>query len=164
MRKYKSIPVEGKNSMQHWTSFINPLKVVKNFIIIQMGRYSPSLGFKNFLYRTLLGMKIDKDVSLGLMVMVDVFWPERIKVGENTIIGYNCTLLVHEYLTKEFRLGEIEIGKNVMIGANTTVLPGVKIGDNAIISACSLVNKDVPPNTVVGGVPIRVLKEQQEFH
>ncbi len=162
MRRYESFPVKDKNSMQYWTNFISPLKVVINFIVIQITRYSPSLTFKNFLYRNFLGMKVGKHASVGLMVMVDIFWPEKIRIGNNTIIGYNSTILVHEYLTKELRRGPVEIGDNVMIGANTTILPGVKIGDNSIVSACSLVNKDVAPNSVVGGVPIKTLKENRD--
>lgn len=60
------------------------------------------------------------------------------------MIGYNTTILAHEYLIREYRLGDVEIGSEVMIGANTTILPGVKIGDSAIVSAGTLVHKDVP--------------------
>ena len=58
------------------------------------------------------------------MVMPDIMFPEKITVGENSIIGYNTTLLAHEYLIREYRLGEIVIGNEVMIGANVTILPG----------------------------------------
>ena len=57
------------------------------------------------------------------MVMPDIMFPEKITVGDNSIIGYNTTLLAHEYLIREYRLGEIVIGNEVMIGANTTILP-----------------------------------------
>ena len=52
----------------------------------------------------------------------------------------------------------IHIGKNVWIGANATILPGVSIGDGAIIAAGAVVSKDVPENSVVGGVPARKIK------
>ncbi len=52
----------------------------------------------------------------------------------------------------------MKIGKNVMIGALGLVMPGVKIGDNAKIAAYSLVNKNVKPNSFVGGVPVREIK------
>ena len=52
----------------------------------------------------------------------------------------------------------ISIGKNVWIGANATVLPGVRIGDGAIIAAGAVVSKDVEENTIVGGVPAKVMK------
>jgi len=58
---------------------------------------------------------------------------------------------------KELRTGPVKVGKNVMIGANVTILPGVEIGDGAVVSACSLVNADVPAGALVGGVPARLL-------
>lgn len=158
MRKYQSFEVSDKNSMQHWDSIVSPLKVVKNFAVIQLGRYCPSLTVKNWLYRVGLGMQIGTHASIGLMAMVDIFFPEKIAIGDDSIIGYNCTILTHEYLHRSYHLGSVNIGSNVLIGANTTILPGVTIGDGAVIAACSLVNRDVPPQGVVGGVPIRPLE------
>ena len=53
----------------------------------------------------------------------------------------------------------IHIGKNVWIGANATVLAGVSIGDGAVVAAGAVVTKDVAPNTIVGGVPAKVIKK-----
>lgn len=161
-RKLQRYLVEFSNSLWQWTHFVSPLKVTKNFLVIQLCRYSPSLAFKNFLFKYLLKMKLGDRVAWGLMVMVDVFWPENIIIGEDTIIGYNSTLLCHEFLVNELRLGKIKIGKRVMIGANTTILPGVNIGDGAIVAAGSLVNKDVMPGDFVAGVPISVIKSEND--
>ncbi|MEW6621902.1 MAG: acyltransferase [Bacillota bacterium] len=153
-------PVSEKNSLRHWTKIINPLRVVFNFILIQITRYSPSLELKCILYR-ILGMKVGKNVSPGLMCMVDIFFPQYISIGENTILGYNSTILCHEFLIDEYRLGRVVIGSRVMIGANATILPGVTIGDGAVIGAGSLVDKDVEPYTFVAGVPIKKIKDLQ---
>ena len=66
----------------------------------------------------------------------------------------------HKYTEK---VGCIEIGNNVFIGADVKILYDVKIGDNVIIAAGALVNKDVPSNSVVGGVPARVLSSFDDY-
>ncbi|WP_425452242.1 acyltransferase [Paenibacillus sambharensis] len=137
---------------------VSRFKAVRNFIFIQLSRYCPSLPVKNWIYRRILGMKVGRHTSFALMVMVDVFFPERIEIGDNSIIGYNTTILTHEYLIREYRLGHVRIGSGVMVGANTTILPGVTIGDGAIIAAGSIVHKDVEPYSFVGGNPIKVIR------
>ncbi|MGV3464620.1 MAG: acyltransferase [Heyndrickxia sp.] len=164
MRKTERFPVSGANSLWHVYKTVPFRKVVKNFLVIQLARYTPFLGMKNWLYRAFLKMEIGNQTSFALMVMLDVMFPEKISVGKNTVIGYNTTILAHEYLIKEYRLGEVKIGSEVMIGANSTILPGVTIGDGAIVSAGTLVHKDVPAGSFVGGNPMKVIytKEQLE--
>jgi acetyltransferase-like isoleucine patch superfamily enzyme len=163
MRKTTRYPVEGANSLWHVYKTVPFWKVVKNFIVIQLARYTPFLGMKNWLYRTFLGLKVGEQTSFALMVMLDVMFPEKISVGRNTVIGYNTTILAHEYLIKEYRLGPVDIGSEVMIGANSTILPGVSIGDGAIVSAGTLVHKDVPAGAFVGGNPMRVIYSKDEM-
>ncbi|MBM7585981.1 acetyltransferase-like isoleucine patch superfamily enzyme [Bacillus pakistanensis] len=163
MRRTTRYPVSGGNSLWHVYKTVPFVKVVKNFVVIQLARYTPFLGMKNWLYRNCLKMKVGEQTSFALMVMVDVMFPEKISVGRNTVIGYNTTILAHEYLIKEYRLGEVEIGSEVMIGANTTILPGVEIGDGAIVSAGTLVHKDVPSGSFVGGNPMKVIYTPEEL-
>ncbi|QWH20095.1 acetyltransferase [Bacillus mycoides] len=163
MRRTTRYPVSGENSLWNVYKTVSFWKVMKNFIIIQIARYTPFLSVKNWLYRTFLRMEVGKKTSFALMVMPDIMFPEKITVGENSIIGYNTTLLAHEYLIREYRLGEIVIGNEVMIGANTTVLPGVTIGDGAIVSAGTLVHKDVPGGAFVGGNPMRIIYTKEEM-
>lgn len=159
-RKTESYPVKTANSLWHIYRTVPFFKVVKNFIVIQIARYTPFLKVKNWLYRTFLRMKVGPETAVALMVMMDVMFPERISIGRNTIIGYNTTILAHEYLIKEYRLGDVVIGDEVMIGANTTILPGVAIGDGAVISAGTLVHRDVPAGAFVGGNPMQIIKER----
>ena len=163
MRNTTRYPVEGANSLWHVYKTVPFWKVVKNFIVIQLARYTPFLGMKNWLYRTFLGLKVGEQTSFALMVMLDVMFPEKISVGRNTVIGYNTTILAHEYLIKEYRLGPVVIGSEVMIGANSTILPGVTIGDGAIVSAGTLVHKDVPAGAFVGGNPMRIIYSKKKW-
>lgn len=158
MRNTSRYPVKGPNSLWQLYQTVSFWKVVKNFAVIQLSRYTPFLAMKNWLYRTLLGMEVGEQTSVAMMVMVDVMYPELISIGRNSIVGYNTTILAHEYLIREYRLGRVIIGDEVMIGANSTILPGVKIGDGAVVAAGSLVNKDVAPGSFVGGNPIRVIR------
>ncbi|ADU31811.1 acyltransferase [Evansella cellulosilytica] len=163
MRRTKRYPVQEANSLWQVYKTVPFLKVIKNFIVIQIARYTPILGMKNWLYRTFLRMEVGEKAAVALMVMMDIMFPEMIKIGKNSVIGYNTTILAHEYLIKEYRLGEVHIGDNVMVGANTTILPGVIIGDGATVSAGTLVHKDVPPGAFVGGNPMQIIKLKEEI-
>lgn len=163
MRKTERYPVKKSNSLWQIYQTVSFWKVMKNFICIQVSRYTPFLSVKNWLYRTCLRMKIGKKTAFALMVMPDIMFPEKITVGDNSIIGYNTTILAHEYLIDEYRIGEVIIGNEVMIGANTTILPGVTIGDRAVISAGTLVHKDVLPGTFVGGNPMQLIYSKDKM-
>lgn len=90
-----------------------------------------------------------------------------IRIGANTLIGTGFTVYDSDFhdLHSERRLAgthecaPVNIGKNVLIGSRVTVLKGVSIGDDAVIAAGSLVNKNVPVSSIVGGVPARILAE-----
>ena len=87
-----------------------------------------------------------------------------IVIGDNALIGHNVVLatLNHEEDPARrhiMRPAPIVIGQSVWIGANATVVPGVTIGDGAIVAAGAVVTKNVPPRTVVGGVPARIMKK-----
>lgn len=163
MRKTKRYQVENANSLWQIYQTVSFWKVAKNFVIIQAARYTPFLGMKNWLYRTFLQMTVGKQTAFALMVMPDVMFPEKITIGTNSVIGYNTTILAHEYLIKEYRIGDVIIGDEVLIGANSTILPGITIGDHAIVSAGTLVHKDVPPGSFVGGNPMQVIYTKEEM-
>lgn len=163
MRRTERHFVTGANSLWHIYKTVPFWKVARNFIVIQMARYTPFLPMKNWLYKTFLGMKVGDQSSFALMVMPDVMFPERITVGKNSVIGYNTTILAHEYLIEEYRLGDVIIGDRVLIGANSTILPGVTIGDGAIVSAATLVHKDVPAGAFVGGNPMQMIYTAEQM-
>lgn len=140
------------NSLRHWTDAKHPLYIVFNYFFIVIARHAPSLRLKNWLLRR-IGVTVGTGVSWGLEATPDVFWPELITVENHAIIGYDATLLCHEFLQSEYRTGEIVIEERAMIGAGTVVLPGVTIGAGAQVAANSLVTQDVPPETTVAGVP-----------
>ena len=103
-----------------------------------------------------------------------------VEIGDDTIFGHNCILAtgVHEfkdgmrkkiynrrYLNKETKEVptsgyDIKIGSGCWITSNVTIIGGVTIGDNVIVSAGSVVTKDVPSSVIIGGVPAKIIKTQ----
>ncbi|MCU4925192.1 acyltransferase [Halobacteria archaeon AArc-dxtr1] len=144
----------GANSLAHWTDARSPLRVAINYVVIWLIRVSPSLRLKRWLMRR-IGVTVGSGVSWGLEATPDVFWPELITVRDDAIVGYDATLLCHEFLQEEYRTGEVVVGERAMIGAGAIVLPGVEIGADASVAANSLVTRDVPPGETVAGVPAR---------
>lgn len=89
---------------------------------------------------------------------------DKIKIGKNVCIGEDVRLLTgtHDINSSTFKLvtKPITIGDDVWIATGATVLPGIVIGDGAVVGACSVVTKDVPPWTVVAGNPAKVVKKR----
>lgn len=114
-----------------------------------------------------------KNIHIGKHVFINMgckFQDQGgIYIDDGALIGHNVVLatLNHAISPKDrssMLPSPIHIGKNVWIGANATVLPGVTIGAGAIVAAGAVVTKDVPENTIVGGVPakvIRVISEEE---
>lgn len=131
-------------------------KVFKQTIIIEISRFIPSMRLKRSIYRKFLKMAIGQNTAFAYKVLPDLFYPELISVGNNSVIGYNTTILTHEILVNEYRYGRVDIGSHTLIGANVTILPGVKIGHNVIIKAGTIVSKDVPDDTIAFGNPMQI--------
>ena len=112
-----------------------------------------------------------KNIHLGKHVFINMgckFQDQGgIFIGDGALIGHNVVLatLNHAMSPKDRATmvpASIHIGRNVWIGANATVLPGVTIGDGSIVAAGAVVTKDVPENTIVGGVPARIIQQLSE--
>ena len=112
-----------------------------------------------------------KNIVLGKNVFINAgckFQDQGgIFIDDGALIGHGVVLatLDHDMAPskrQQLHPAPIKIGKNVWVGANATITKGVTIGDGAIVAAGAVVNKDVPANTVVGGVPARVIKTIEE--
>ena len=100
--------------------------------------------------------------------------PKLISFGDNVSVASGVTFVTHDVIDKVlnkmdyniefyYNCAPIEIGNNVFIGCNVTILPNIKIGNNVIIAAGSVVTKDVPSNSVVGGNPAKVISTFEEY-
>jgi acetyltransferase-like isoleucine patch superfamily enzyme len=86
-----------------------------------------------------------------------------ITIEDNVLIGPRVNLVTENHPLnpaerRSLMVKPIVIKQNAWIGANATILPGVTIGENSIVAAGAVVSKDVPPNTIVGGVPAKFIK------
>ena len=100
--------------------------------------------------------------------------PYLLSVGDNTTVSFDVEFVTHDAATRVIRnlpdgdsqtviYGAIKIGNNCFIGCRSTILCGVTIGDNSIIGAGSLVNRDIPSNCVAAGVPCKVICTLDEY-
>ncbi len=85
-------------------------------------------------------------------------------IGDDCLIGHNCTICTVNHSKDPGRRADMTcspviIGDKVWIGANVTILPGVTVGHGAIIAAGAVVTRDVAPETIVGGVPARLINK-----
>jgi acetyltransferase-like isoleucine patch superfamily enzyme len=142
----------GNSLSGWWRDVKSPLWVAVNYVVVWLVRVSPSLVAKRWLLRR-IGVTVGAGVTFGLEATPDVFFPELITVEDEAVVGYDATLLCHEFLQDEYRTGEVVVGERAMVGAGAIVLPGVEIGAGAQVAANSLVTEDVPPDATVAGVP-----------
>lgn len=136
--------------------------------------------------RNLLSKITDTDIDESVTVFTPLYinYGKHTKIGKNVFINFDCVFLDLGGITIEdnvliapkvsllseshpiepterysLNVAPILIKKNAWIGANATILQGVTIGENAVVAAGSVVSKDVPDNTIVGGIPAKIIKE-----
>jgi acetyltransferase-like isoleucine patch superfamily enzyme len=127
---------------------------VKNRILQQLAMSLPGGGALRVTLHRLRGVKIGEDVWIGSEALIETACPELVKIGNRVVIGIRSTILAHFQ-----ELTGVEIKDDVYIGACAVILPGVTVGEGAVVSAGSVVTTSVPPMTVVQGNPaVRVAK------
>ncbi len=107
------------------------------------------------------GTIIDGHVKIGDRVSIQsgVYIPTYTLIEDDVFLGPRCTLTNDKYvMRREYDLRGPIIEAGSSIGANATILPGIKVGKGAIVGAGAVVTKDVPPRTIVTGVPAKIFK------
>ncbi len=130
---------------------------------------------KTILKKLLILLKIKKEKSIEYKIgnvkyhnsLVDSLVPELVEIGDNFISAPGSIILAHDASLliqyREYRIQKTIIGNDVFLGANAVILPGVNIGDGAIIGAGSVVTKDVAKNTVVAGNPAKEISTVEDY-
>ena len=129
-----------------------------------MHRIFPSMGSGSLVSAPLIAVR-PHNVTIGRNVVVMpgclMMSAGGITIGDGAMIAANVQLISNNHDLYERQIitcRPIHIGRNVWIGAGATILPGVTIGDNAVVGAASVVTKDVAPDTIVVGNPAQLIK------
>ena len=105
---------------------------------------------------------IDKSVIIESNVGLDKIYPQGIHIGSGCLIASGTTILAHEHIFVKpdgrYYTKDTYIGKNCFVGIRSIICPGVHVGNECVIGAGSLVNKDIPDNCMAVGVPAKVVK------
>lgn len=147
-----------KNTNNRWNKLRGVIKPCLSTLIIHFCNLIPPSNLKNYFLRNLLHMQIGKNASIAKVDFDNIF-PELFSIEENGIMGHNVKILTHEITPNQFRLGRISVGKGALVGAFSSIRSGVLIGEGAIVSMSSFVNKDIPPFELWGGVPAKRIKK-----
>ncbi len=148
--------------------------------LLQMNQSADPAEIRDLLSR-ITGSAIDDSVAVFTPLYIN--YGKHTSIGKNVFINFDCVFLDLGGITIEDNVliapkvsllseghpvnpsdrqslvpGPIHIRKNAWIGAGATILPGVTIGENVVVAAGAVVSKDVPANTVVGGIPARHIK------
>lgn len=99
-----------------------------------------------------LGFKTD----IGAFTYINAKY--GVTIEDHVQIGSHCS--IYSVSTIDDKNGEVRLRKNCRIGSHSVVMPGVTIGENSIVGACSLVMSDIPDNVVAHGVPARVVRSR----
>lgn len=143
-------------------------KIAKNWVILN--RISPRL--RPWLWKR-TGVKIQGKVSIGYDVYYDVGNASLITIEDGAWIASQCLLLCHKRVLTDYHVGddynrlpyqkhEIVLKKGCCIGMRTVIMPGVTIGEGAIVGVGSLVTKDIPAWTIAVGNPAKVVRNITE--
>ena len=96
-------------------------------------------------------------------VILDKLYPQGIHIGSNTLLAGGCVILSHDHCKRvgdnQPYLLDTYIGKNCFIAVGALILPGIKIGDEVIVGAGSVVTKNIPSNCVVAGNPAKIVRK-----
>lgn len=114
-----------------------------------------------------MGMHIGKNVFMPMSTWIDVSHCYLISIGDRCRFGPNCVILAHDATMNEFldagKIGRVTIHESCSIGFGTIILPGVEIGPRVIVGANSVINRSIPPDTVVSGNPAKVVAKLDSF-
>lgn len=132
-----------------------------------LARFCIHAELRYALYRA-MGVSVGRHVFIGLDSYLDDQFPELIRIEDDVVISYRVTIVVHDDARRMEKVipGQLEgtvapvvLKRGCYLGAGCLILPGVTVGERAVVGAGAVVTRDVPPGKVVVGVPARIVKD-----
>ena len=161
VRQESSIPYSEETPKR---TFRQKMRKIKNTLCFLLAYACPNNKIRITLHRW-RGIHIGKNVYLGMFVFLDNLYPEYIYIEDGASINAGSMVLTHFNPMKQFapimqaRVAPVVIRKCAIVAIKSTILPGVMVGKNAIVSAGAVVEKSVPDYSIVKGVPNKKVAE-----
>src|SRR4249919_225850 len=136
----------------------NPLRGARNRVLQVCALYAPGSETLRVRLHRWRGVKMGTGVFIGTDAILETAYPHRLKIGNGVVIGHRVLIIAHFRESGSFRDEEdaaVTIEDDVFIGPSVTILPNVRIGHGAVVTAGSVVSQSVPPLSMVQGVPAR---------
>jgi acetyltransferase-like isoleucine patch superfamily enzyme len=143
------------------------LRVLWQKLVHQAARVCIPPGLRNALYRA-MGVRVGRHCFIGLDTWLDDQFPELITLEDDVTISFRVMVVVHDDARRLDRteagagdgtVAPVTLKRGCYLGAGCIVLPGVTVGERAVVGAGAVVTRDVPARALVAGVPARVVKE-----
>jgi len=100
-------------------------------------------------------LKLGKYVDIGAFTYINA--KNGVIIEDNVQIGSHCS--IYSISTIDNKKGKVVLKKNCKVGTHSVIMPGVTIGENSIIGACSFVDRDIPANVIAFGIPVKVYRK-----
>lgn len=161
--------IAGRTDRQEYERTLAPRglpRILWQKVLHLLARFCIHTGLRRALYAA-MGVSIGRHAYIGMDTWLDDQFPELIRIEDDVVISFRVTVVVHDDAR---RMNHVEAGmergtvapvvlaRGCYLGAGCMVLPGVTVGEQAVVAAGAVVTRDVPPRTLVAGVPARVLR------
>ncbi len=110
----------------------------------------------NWMVQGVSGLKLGRETDIGAFTYIHA--RAGIDIGDHVEIGSHCS--IYSASTIDSKRGKVILGKGCKVGSHSVIMPGVKIGKNTTVGAFSFVNKDLPPNVIAFGCPVRIIRKK----
>ncbi len=166
----KQPPISHRVARRDYETRIAPRNLLRVFWqkqVHMIARFTIPPDLRIQLYRW-MGVSIGRHCFIGLETWLDDQFPELVVIEDDVTISFRVTVVVHDDAKRMDRteagagdgtVAPVVLKRGCYLGAGALVLPGVTVGEDAVVAAGAVVTRDVPPGTVVGGVPARVIKQ-----